>query len=93
MNEYFDKNGTKIEVGMELRHNDGDLDIVVACNDEDGDDLGFNATNFNSPGNRTLGSAYSLGQFDLSEWEITDISVRYSMHDVLSRQMNDGAKA
>ncbi|XBX10763.1 hypothetical protein QMP26_41440 (plasmid) [Enterocloster clostridioformis] len=59
---YHDKNGRKIEVGMTLRHNDGDTDTVIATTDADGDEgLGFSCSEF---------EAYPLHQFELSEWEI-----------------------
>lgn len=58
---YHDKNGRKIEAGMTLRHDDGDIDMVVATTDDGDEGLGFGCNDF---------EAYPLRQFDLSEWEI-----------------------
>lgn len=61
---YHDKNGRKIEEGMTLRHNSGDIDTVVATTGADGDEgLGFGCNAY---------EAYPLHQFDLSEWEIVE---------------------
>ncbi len=61
---YHDKNGRKIEAGMTLRHDSGDIDTVVATTDDDGDEgLGFSCNDF---------EAYPLHQFNLSEWEIVE---------------------
>ena len=61
---YCDKNGRKIEAGMTLRHDDGDIDKVVETTDADGDEgLGFSCNAY---------EAYPLHQFNLSEWEIVE---------------------
>lgn len=59
---YHDKNGRKIESGMTLRHDSGDIDPVIATADAAGEEgLGFGCNDF---------EAYPLHQFNLSEWEI-----------------------
>lgn len=67
--DYFDKNGKKIEAGMTLRHEDGDTDMVHQSDDGD---LGFNATNEQWKGHVPGYSIqlYPLYQFNLHEWEI-----------------------
>lgn len=68
MNEYFDKHGVKIEEGMTLKHDDGDVEKVYKSDDGD---LGVNASNENWRGfNPIERELYPLYQFDLREWEI-----------------------
>lgn len=68
--EYFDKNGKEIKEGMILRHEDGDVDLVLKS---DNNDLGFNATNFNYAFRTCLSiQLYPLSSFDLREWEVID---------------------
>lgn len=67
---YFDKNGKEIKAGMTLKHEDGSLELVYACGE---DDLGFNASNL--AWLKRTGQAqefYPLYQFSLTEWEIVD---------------------
>lgn len=61
---YKDKNGREIEAGMTLRHDNGNIDTVVATTDGDGDEgFGFECNAY---------EAYPLHQFNLSEWEIVE---------------------
>lgn len=65
---YHDKHGVKIEEGMTLRHDDGDLEKVYKSDDGD---LGFNASNEEWSGfDGFVRELYPLYQFDLREWEI-----------------------
>ena len=69
---YKDKNGEAINEGMRLRHDDGTVERVYACHDEEGTtDLGFNASNESwldrTGRNREI---YPLYQFPLHEYEI-----------------------
>lgn len=68
---YKDKNGNVIEAGMTLRHDDGELQKVYECGNND---LGFNATNeeFMEIYSNMWRQCYPLHQFDLSEWEIVE---------------------
>lgn len=67
MTEYKDKHGEEIKAGMEIKHDDGDVDIVYSTEDE----LGLNATNPDYKGYEgRVFEVYPLHQFDLSEWEI-----------------------
>lgn len=61
---YYDKNGREIKDGMTMRHDDGDIEVVVATTDGDGDEgLGFSCSKH---------EAYPLYEFNLDEWEIVD---------------------
>jgi hypothetical protein len=69
---YKDKNGNIIKAGMRLKHNDGTIERVYACEGENGTDLGFNASNEAwleryPDRNREI---YPLYQFNLREYEI-----------------------
>lgn len=64
--KYYDKNGNQIKEGMTIKHNEGDVEKVYSCGDND---LGVNADNPNYVGGE-LGQCYPLHQFDLKEWEI-----------------------
>ncbi len=70
MNEYFDKNGDKIEAGMDIRHDGGDVEKVIF----NGEDYGVNATNKdfvkNHPYTEIPEQIYPLSQFSMKEWEI-----------------------
>lgn len=67
--EYFDKNGKQILAGMTIQHDDGDVELVYASDD----DLGVNASN-----EKHISFAeykreiYPLYQFNLKEWVIID---------------------
>lgn len=62
--KYYDKNNELIKVGMKLRHNEGDVEEVISCGENN---LGFNASNRKAG---FAGEAYPLTEFSLSEWEI-----------------------
>lgn len=69
--EYYDCNGDQIQPGMTLIDGKGYKERVLLCgNEEDGYDLGINATNFDSPSvQQGLSSwvAYPLSTIDLSD--------------------------
>jgi hypothetical protein len=69
---YRDKHGKKIEHGMYLKHNDGDVSYVYQCANPDGEeDLGFNASNENHISfNEMERKIYPLYQFNMKEYEI-----------------------
>lgn len=79
--EYVDKNGKEIKEGMILRHEDGDVDLVLKA---DSNELGFNATNFDYAFRTGLSiQLYPLSSFDLREWEIVakeDLSKEENYH-------------
>ncbi len=62
---YIDKHGSKIEEGMKIRHDDGDIELVEG----DFEGIGINATNPNFNGNE-IPKIYPLSEFNLKEWEI-----------------------
>lgn len=70
--KYYDKNGKEIKVGMKLKHNDGDIEIVYPCITPEGErGLGFNASNENHPNFYEYSrEIYPLYQFNLNDWEI-----------------------
>lgn len=63
MREYFDKHGERIEAGMTLRHDNGDIgEVAETVSSMDGEkDLGMSCN---------MWEAYPLWSFDLREWEI-----------------------
>jgi len=69
--EYYDRNGDQIQPGMTLIDGNGYEERVLLCgNEEDGYDLGINATNFDSPSVQQGLSpwvAYPLSTIDLSD--------------------------
>lgn len=73
--KYFDKNKKEIKVGMKIKHNDGDIEKVYACGD---DDLGVNASNevwldrHYGEDKEAYREFYPLSQFSLKEWEIVE---------------------
>lgn len=66
MKPYFDKHGERILPGMKIRHNDGEVEEIFECGDND---LGIDATNHNCP-HVTREVCYPLSSFNLSEWEV-----------------------
>ena len=73
MQKYFDKHGEEIKAGMKLRHDNGNIELIYASDE----DLGMNAAN-----PKYLGGLYELGdliyplsQFNLREWEIVKETV------------------
>ena len=53
---------------MTIQHDNGEKELVYTCSNENGEDLGVNATN-----QRCIWAPqvyYPLSQFDLKEWEI-----------------------
>lgn len=67
--KYLDKNGNEIKAGMKIKHDDGDVELVYASDD----DLGLNASNENYVGfSEHSREIYPLYQFDMSEWEIIE---------------------
>lgn len=74
---YFDKTGTEIKAGMFLRMENGSIEKVYACVDQDGSaDLGINASNEAFLRNHFPGCEdyyrefYSLSNFSLCNTEI-----------------------
>lgn len=67
MKKYFDKNGDEIKVGNKIQHDNGEIEQIFACGDND---LGVNASRENSPCFDGIGQCYPLSEFDLSEWKI-----------------------
>jgi len=73
MNEYkyYDCNGNEILAGMTLTDGKGYEEQVLPCGDEeDGFDLGINATNFDSPSVQqglSTWVCYPLSTIDLSD--------------------------
>lgn len=66
--KYFDKNGTEIKAGMTIRHDNGDLEKIYECGE---DELGVNASNENHPNFvECYRECYPLWQFCMSEWEV-----------------------
>jgi len=69
--EYYDCNGNKILAGMTLIDGKGYEEQVLLCGDEeDGYDLGINATNFDAPSVQQGLSpwvCYPLSTIDLSD--------------------------
>lgn len=66
---YFDRNGTEIKAGMFLHMEDGSIEQVYACGE---DNLGINASNEEYLRRQGLDSDYyreyyPLSQFDLSK--------------------------
>jgi hypothetical protein len=69
MEKYYDKNGKEIKAGMKIRHDDGEVELVYASED----DLGLNASNENYAGfNPLRREIYPLYQFSMKEWEIVE---------------------
>ncbi|MNW32234.1 hypothetical protein D3C74_91740 [compost metagenome] len=68
---YNDKNNNEIKAGMKLKHDDGEVQEVLPCGE---DDLGFNASNeaFLKAHPEAARQYYPLYQFNLKEWEIVD---------------------
>lgn len=64
--KYTDKNNNEIKEGMTLRHDDGDIEVVLKGVTE----LGFNASNPNYKGGNATSLIYPLHEFDLTEWGI-----------------------
>lgn len=60
--KYFDKFGNKINAGDTIMHDDGDVEVVVACGEND---LGVEC---GKPGGVCAGDCYPLSQFDMKEW-------------------------
>lgn len=69
MKRYFDKNGNEVKVGNKIKHNDGEIEQIFICGNND---LGVNASKENSPCFNGFGECYPLSEFDLSEWEIVE---------------------
>ena len=72
---YFDKNGTEIKSGMELRMEDGSIELVYDTTDAYGNpDLGINASNEDYLERHPYASReyFSLCNFDLSKVEIVE---------------------
>ena len=70
---YHDKHGNKILAGMTIRHGDGDVELVYATTDADGDeDLGIMATNPDYAKHHPKCDIkyYSLSSIRIREWEI-----------------------
>lgn len=73
MKKYVDAHGVEIHAGDTLRHIEtNELEVVFKCGE---DDLGFNATNHNSP-YVTHEEAYPLYQFNLDEYEIVHTNTK-----------------
>ena len=71
--EYFDKNGVQIKENMEIKHDDGEVELVYAGSENDlGEiELGVNASNENHANFTELTrEIYPLSQFFLKEWEV-----------------------
>lgn len=68
---YFDKNGNEIKSGMTIEHNDGEIQIVYAC---ENDELGINASNEDYLKSHPSAEReyYPLYQFNMKEWSIVD---------------------
>lgn len=70
--EYKDKNGNIITKGMQIKHDNGEIEMVYSNWNED--DLGVNATNKKfteiHPDSNIPQKIYPLYQFNLLEWEI-----------------------
>ena len=69
MKKYEDKYGEIIREGDVIRHDDGDVETIYACGDND---LGISATNpdYLKAHPEAELEFYPLSEFDLSEWEI-----------------------
>lgn len=73
--KYYDKNGIKIEAGMQIRMDDGSIETVYATTDAYGNpDLGINASNeeYLERHPEAEREFYSLSNFDMKEVEICD---------------------
>lgn len=72
---YFDKNGEQIMNGMTIVHEDGEVELVYVCGD-DNEDLGVNASNevwlenHYGSSKEFFREYYPLSQFNLKEWQI-----------------------
>ena len=67
--KYFDKNGKEIVAGMRIKHDNGDIELVYASEE----DLGVNASNENhSNFCEPFIEIYPLSQFSMKEWEIIE---------------------
>lgn len=67
MGIYKDKNGKKIERGMKIEHDEGDIEEVYLA----GDELGLSATNKDYVGYvGIVTEIYPLHEFNLKEWKI-----------------------
>lgn len=69
--QYYDRNGNEILAGMTITDDAGNDELVLVCYDEDGEeDLGIDATNWNSPSVQqglSKPMCYPLGTIDLSD--------------------------
>ena len=59
---YFDKFGNEIKAGDEIMHDNGEVEIVVACGEND---LGIEC---GKPGSVCEGQCYPLSEFYMKEW-------------------------
>lgn len=76
MHNYYDKYNNLIKEGMLLKHDNGEIDLVVKSIDGN---LGFNATNKNWIGyNYYPEEIYPLSNFNLMEFEIIGEKEKYS---------------
>lgn len=75
--KYFDKHNKEILEGMTIKHEDGDIELVYLCG-EDEDDLGVNASNevwldtHYGSAKECYREFYPLHQFNMKEWEIVE---------------------
>jgi hypothetical protein len=70
MTKYYDKNGKQIKAGMNIEHDDGDIEKVYKADDGD---LGLNASNENFVGfSEFKRELYPLYQFNMKEWVIVN---------------------
>lgn len=70
--KYFDKRGNEIKAGTKIKHNDGSIELVYECGDND---LGVNASNMEYLKNHPDAEQefYPLYQFNTKyEWEIVE---------------------
>ena len=70
---YLDKHGEEIKAGMQIRHLNGEIELVYDTADDYGNaDLGISATNpaFAALHPTWPNEYYSLNSFNLNEWEI-----------------------
>lgn len=66
---YQDKRGKVIQAGDTIKHDNGDVEMVYDCGDNN---LGINASNKSSSAYYGLEECYPLSEFDLNEWKIIE---------------------